>query len=332
MRMEEGQEGMRDMERRGRHAGEPAPDPGTDPVPAGFEERRHEADDGTSVAYWINDSPASADTAEQGKPAIVLSNGIGCPRIVWQDLVSALGTDFTMIFWDYRGTFRSAVPRERTRLHLSDHARDIAGIIRREGLKKVVVLGWSMGVQVNLELWPLIGETMVGMVAINGSGGSTFDTALGVPGLAWWVPPLTHYLGTRHHALLNRILSTLFRTELLFVLRAAGLVGKHVDREMLAALIRGYARHDYDIYFRMLSGLGLHDPKHLGDIRCPVLILAGGRDILTPPITSKRLRARLPNAELKIRPDGTHFMPLEAPRWIRREVEAFIDRLGTRPR
>ena len=59
------------------------------------------------------------------------------------------------------------------------------------------------------------------------------------------------------------------------------------------------------------------------------LVVAGARDRFTPAHRGERLARGLPDAELELLPDATHFGLLEHPEAIGRRVERFLaERLG----
>ncbi|HEX2172381.1 MAG TPA: alpha/beta hydrolase, partial [Dehalococcoidia bacterium] len=54
----------------------------------------------------------------------------------------------------------------------------------------------------------------------------------------------------------------------------------------------------------------------LGQIRCPVLIVRGEHDHLTPRSNAEALAARIPWAERRELPGGSHFVPQESADWL----------------
>jgi len=286
----------------------------------GLHERRVCSHDGVELAYWISTPPGDSDIGL----CLIFNNGIGVTRDVWQDLYASLHDRFTILFWDYRGTFNSTSPTNNGDFSISASARDLSLIIHTENLERLILIGWSMGVQVSIEAWQHISDRILGMFLIAGTGGNTYDTALGVPGLIYWIPPLTHYIMTRHGSHLNRWASLPFRRELFKILRWIGAVGPTVDREMLERLLDAYGSLDFVPYFKLLNALGEHAPRHLEDISVPVTILIGSKDMLTPPITGKVLRHAIRNATLHCHPDATHFLMLEYPRYVREHLEGFV--------
>src|SRR5438309_10609999 len=87
----------------------------------------------------------------QGAPALVCCDGIGCDGFAWKYVVRDFAPRHRIVRWHYRGHGRSAVPRDLARVSFDDICGDLDAVIDAAGLKKAVILGHSMGVQVALE-------------------------------------------------------------------------------------------------------------------------------------------------------------------------------------
>src|SRR5262245_125677 len=98
---------------------------------------------GVRISYYVLGS---------GEEVIVLANGLGGRLSAWEPLVEAIADRFRVISWDYRGLFESDVPKNRAYLGVSHQAKDLRRILDAEAVEHAVVCGWSMGVQVSLEL------------------------------------------------------------------------------------------------------------------------------------------------------------------------------------
>ena len=81
--------------------------------------------------------------------------------------------------WDYRGLYRSGKPANPGTLGPASQALDLEAILDALGWQRVILVGWSMGVQVNFEAWRRFPERIAAIGVINGVGGRPFDTALG---------------------------------------------------------------------------------------------------------------------------------------------------------
>ncbi|HUJ76746.1 MAG TPA: alpha/beta hydrolase [bacterium] len=59
-------------------------------------------------------------------------------------------------------------------------------------------------------------------------------------------------------------------------------------------------------------------------VRCPTLVLTGGADRMTPPKAGRQLAAAIRGAVLEEAPGSGHFLPAEAPSWLRERLSAWL--------
>jgi pimeloyl-ACP methyl ester carboxylesterase len=67
---------------------------------------------------------------------------------------------------------------------------------------------------------------------------------------------------------------------------------------------------------------------HLPDLRCPVLVLCGDTDRLTPPECSQEIASLVPHAELQWLADCGHMLTLEKPTLVNAALAAWLGRLA----
>lgn len=92
-----------------------------------------------------------------------------------------------------------------------------------------------------------------------------------------------------------------------------GFAGKEGNRALLRALRWGRPFNVFKDY-----------PRIIKSIRVPTLILHGKQDPYIPLVQSTRLRDDLPNSRLTILPQGSHFLPMDAPQEVANEINSFI--------
>src|SRR5262245_35788181 len=63
----------------------------------------------------------------------------------------------------------------------------------------------------------------------------------------------------------------------------------------------------------------------------PTLVLTGSRDRLTTPALAARLLTLIKGSRLRIMEGAGHMLPLEAPRWVNREISTFVASLDGPP-
>jgi pimeloyl-ACP methyl ester carboxylesterase len=91
-----------------------------------------------------------------------------------------------------------------------------------------------------------------------------------------------------------------------------GFVGREANRAVFHADVRSTTAADKRCYFRTMFELIHHDARDLlPAIRCPVLVVAGARDWVTPPAAAEEMARLTPGARLVVLPDASHFGIIE---------------------
>jgi len=282
---------------------------------------RFQAEDGT----WLTGYRAGPARG----PAMVLCNGLGGNVVVWHSLIEHFAARYRVLSWDYRGLYSSEPARDREAYSLPHHARDLARLIEHEALESPVIVGWSMGVQVALELHRLQPERVRAMVAIPGTHGqplrSAFDNAvteLVSPG----VFSAMRLVGDR----LAGVAPSLARqpaivSAFLWAGRRLGVMSHRMDRDVFQQLAEQWLEMDLAIYAEIFERMAEHDAGDLlASIRTPTLVLAGDQDRFTPAHLSSRMVEEMPDAELEIVKGATHFGLLEYPDAIAKAIDRYL--------
>ena len=283
------------------------------------EQRHFRSFDGTRISYVVAGS--------EGAPPMVVSNGLGGNISVWRHFIRFHAQRFRVYCWDYRGLFSSGPAVEPESYSIEHHARDLAALIEAERIESPVLVGWSMGVQVNIE-HAARGALPRAIIALNGTPGRPFRTAFYTDALEPRVEGLVRFARAHWRRLAwTRPFSSRRPIVWVFIraMQVAGIIGHTLDRSAFYALGREFALLDFDVYVTVFSHLAEHDTTRLlSAVDCPVLVLAGARDPFTPVGCSVDLASGLPDAELAVIPGATHFAPLEYPDWINERVERFL--------
>jgi pimeloyl-ACP methyl ester carboxylesterase len=67
---------------------------------------------------------------------------------------------------------------------------------------------------------------------------------------------------------------------------------------------------------------------HIGRLRCPVLVLCGEGDQLTPPDRSREISAAIPGAELALLPQCGHMLTMEQPEAVNARLLDWLGRVA----
>lgn len=111
--------------------------------------------------------PISYETLGQGEPAVVLVHGWSCDRGYWRNQVADLAREHLVVAIDLAG--HGASGQERADCTMAAFGADVAAVVKHLGLKKVILVGHSMGGLVILEAASqLAGQAQVmGLVGID---------------------------------------------------------------------------------------------------------------------------------------------------------------------
>ncbi len=272
--------------------------------------------DGVEIAYQ----------ARGEGPAIVLANGLGGTFEAFRHIYAPLGERYKILCWDYRGLYRSGRPRDPEReLAIPHHVADVIELLDRERVDRAVFVGWSMGVQVNFEVFREHAKRMAGIVAINGTYGTPFRTAMASRAMRYVIPVALSVMKARA-SLFSKVSHRAISWEgLIPTMRRLGLVSQHIDAEAMNDVAADFKTLDFAIYSDMLRHLGEHDARDLlGAIDVPTLVITGDKDLFTPVFTARKMNKLIPGSRLVVLAGGSHYTPIEYPREIEREVLSFL--------
>ncbi|AKF81978.1 alpha/beta hydrolase [Myxococcus fulvus 124B02] len=265
-----------------------------------------------------------------GEPGVVLCDGLGCDGFAWKYLAPYLSRRHRVLRWHYRGHGRSGIPEDRERIGMLYTCDDLQRVMDAAGMEKAVLFGHSMGVQVALEFHRRYASRVAGLVLLCGSYGNPLDTFHDSNVLKKLFPSLRRVV-ERFPEQSARLIHAALRTELAVQLAISLEMNRErIARNDLSQYFEHLARMDPVVFVRTLDSLSEHSAwDHLLHVDVPSLVVAGGRDKFTPGWLSRKMAARIPEAELVLIPDGTHTAPLEAPGLVEVRVERFLrERLG----
>lgn len=260
--------------------------------------------------------------------------GPGAPMLLYNGLVSSddhwpfflphFAQRRPVIFWDYRGHGGQPPPLDLDTLSVEGFAED-AHQVARAALQPVIGVGLSFGVQVALEHARRYPADLRALVLICGTDGHPLDRISQSEWLRRAAVSLCRTLG-RGGRLTRRLLQlgrTRLGREMAYL---AG--GAHRDQcpaEVLDGVFRHTASLDPAVIGRVLETYFLHSARDaLPELRVPTLILAGGRDELTPVSCAQRMQRLIAGSRLVVYPDHTHLVQVEQPAAVHAEIDQFL--------
>lgn len=286
--------------------------------------------DRTRIAY----ARFGFDELGEAAPTVVLANGIACADAYWTYLVPHLvANGIRVVYFDYRGHGRSGEPANPNEISVVSSARDLWSAADAAGVGDAVVVGHSMGVATALEGYRLEPDRVRSMILTAGPFehpmSTVYPAGLGRVGLALlelaaepvpWFTRGVWRAGSGQTRVAERIG------------RLTRMIGEAAPPEIMAEYFAHMQRLDPVLLLRMFRALQLHTARDLlPDVDCPVLVLAGAGDRLTPVDTSREMAILLPDVELEIVAGARHTLPVDDPAFYCERVTAWVNSIWDRP-
>ncbi|MGD8608296.1 MAG: alpha/beta hydrolase [Myxococcales bacterium] len=288
-------------------------------MPPPVEERRFMSFDGTEIAY---------QRVGEGPP-ILLCNGLGGSWEAWSHQIQYFRNRYRILSWDYRGLYGSDTPASANALRIVDHARDALSLLEEEGAERAAIVGWSMGVQVGLEMFRAAPEKVASIAMLNGVAGRPWDYVFNLSLVGRLLPPFLRTLRSAPRAIEALVRQATRLPDPGEWLKRIGLTARTLDAQVVDELVDKLRMLDMDTFLRLLERMGEHDAWDLLSlIDVPVLIIAGSRDVLTPRSAAERMARRIRGSEIMIIPGATHYAALEYPEMINLRLEKFLRERG----
>ncbi len=238
-------------------------------------------------------------------PLLLFVHGLGSSGRDWQPQVDYFYRRYRTMTVDLRGHGRSGKPSGPCPVELL--AADLAALLACLEIRRVHLVGISLGGMVGLQLAADQPELVAGLVVVN----SVAECVLRRPGQ--WFQYLQRlavlrFLGMRR----------------LGVLLARRLFPKPGQQELGRMFAERWADNDPRAYRAVLKGMiGWSVVDRLAAIRCPVLVVAA-EDDYTPLAAKQEYLARLRRGELALLAGLGHAAPAEDPVRFNAVLERFL--------
>ena len=262
-----------------------------------------------------------------GMPVLLL-NGLGGAREIWEELVEHLQDRYRFIAFDYSG-LRDGMRGPLQAHAISMHARDAQAVLDHEAVSRCAVVGWSMGVAVALELFAQEPRRVVSLALLCGSARASWTrpSVRSLPAL--WLLRALRLLRRRPQASQQLLRLALQSPEAFTWVRRLGLMGEQMNPDLFARLAATLLEFDLSSYVAMFDGLTDYDASHiLPQVDVPTLVIGGGHDPFTTRASLEELAQGIGGAEYLFLPDGTHYLLLDQAEWVNLRVEKFWNERG----
>ncbi|MEQ8517284.1 MAG: alpha/beta hydrolase [Chromatocurvus sp.] len=251
--------------------------------------------DGTRIEY------AAAGT---GEPTLVFIHGWNCDRSYWSAQMQHFAADYRVVAADLAGHGASGLGRQD--YTMAGFGQDVAAAVT--GDSPVILIGHSMGAPVMLEAARLLGDRVLGMVAVDSLHQVTDSVPDSSAIEAQVAPLIADYETTARPFILN-----------MFVEDTDPALRDEITRDMLAA--------NQDVSISAVRGLmAMNYAKVLADLHVPLVLINSTQR----PTDMAALNALYPGSRLETMAGVGHFLMMEKPAAFNAILEDVIASMRSR--
>lgn len=248
---------------------------------------------------------------EKGTGEVLLMiHGFPFDHTMWDEVRELLSDTFRVVTPDLRGMGKSPVVESQKVATMAELADDLAELLDQLGVEQCIYCGLSMGGYVGWEFWQRHSERLKKLILCDTNASA--DTP---ENAAQRLVVADRVEEEKSVAFLAESMATKLMTPQTLAEKPA-VVAKY--RQMVeenaplgvAAVARGMARRQD---FR----------PRLKEVDCPVLVLTGESDVLSPPETMRELADALPHGYFTAIPQAGHLVPMENPLAVAAAIRHF---------
>jgi pimeloyl-ACP methyl ester carboxylesterase len=293
-------------------------------------DRRITASDGTRIAYTV--------VGDGHQVPVLFVNGWTCSDAYWVGIgPGVVAAGHPAVFLDTRGHGESGLPRSpglcARNLRAEDVdpvrlARDVIEVLDDAGIERAVLAGHSMGVQTIIETYRQAPGRVAGLVPVAGTFENPVKTFADLAVLDR-LYPVAEFLFkfVPFEALRPFIRRTANPSVGHRAVQLLHVGGPKVQEEHLAPHMAQIGDVNFSVLFKMMSELRRHHALELlPDIDVPVLVLAGRKDLFTPPSVQQLMADLIPGSEIVWFEEAGHMLPIEEPEAITAALDDFLTR------
>jgi 3-oxoadipate enol-lactonase len=251
----------------------------------------------TSGTTSYLDAAGPGPVAPEG--TLILLHAFPLAAEMWRSQLEAVPPGWRLIAPDLRGFGQSPVGDPTLPATMEDHARDVVALLDHLRLDRVVVGGLSMGGYVAFALLRLAPERVAGLVLAD-TRPEADDEAARVSRDGMADALARGGAAVVFDRMLPGLLGATTRASRPDVIR-------RVQELVLAQSAEGILRAIHSLKSRPDS------TPLLAGIACPTLLVVGAEDQITDVASVRRMRARIPGAELAVIEKAGHLSNLEQP-------------------
>ncbi len=265
-------------------------------------------------------------------PPIVFAYGLVCSKLQWKYQMEYFKKTHRVIYMDYRGHGQSDRPDDPTTVTIESCARDLLDLFNELEITSAPVLGHSLGVNIILDFYRIAPTRVSALVLANGTPKDPFETMFHHNFLQVAFPAIK-----AAHALFPEMLQKFWQSQGTNPLNQkfvalAGFNTKYARQEDINEYLRMTAVVGVDVFLNLLGDFMNYDATHwLHDVKMPTLVIAGAKDLITPPVNQRIFAELIPDSQFALIPEGSHCPQMEQQHLVNEILSKFLAQVERAP-
>ncbi len=265
------------------------------------------------------------DEAPSDRPVLVFNYGLVCSTYHWSFQSDYFKENYPILIHDYRGHFQSTGRDEIGKITFSQIAKDINDLCSHLGIKKTIMLGHSMGVNICLQLAKDYPELVQGQVLISGTVMPVTDVMFDT-NLMEFIAPYAELALKKHPTIVDKIWKSTGMNPLVKkLIHHQGFNVNNVSKEFIEIYLNKVGVLGPELFFQLFNEMTKQNILgDLGRMKQPSLVMGGMKDKVIPNHLQHLTHSMLPNSETYFYKDGSHVPQVDYPVLTNQRIELFL--------
>lgn len=282
--------------------------------------------DGIRLFYQTN---FTMDEFDPSRPVIVFIYGLLCSHHHFKYQIPYFEKmGYQILLHDYRMHFASSNDIPLESFTFANVSKDLHELLHHLGVKKSILYGHSMGVNIALEHAIHYPKDVSAMVLISGTvvppQDVMFDSRVVDIALPY-IEMIAQNFPDIYKALWKNSYKNPVAQKAIF---DGGFNTKHTDIEFVQIYMKKISELPENLFFHLLKTMHDHDASsHLDKISAPTLIIGGDKDKIIPNYLQFEMNEKIPNSKLYIVKDGSHVPQVDFPELINERSSLFLSKI-----
>lgn len=283
--------------------------------------------DGVRIFYNTNFKKENLDPK---RPVLIFIYGLLCSNNHYKFQIPFFDEkEYQILIHDYRFHYASSQVNDIETCNFFNITKDLHELLVNLDIKKSILIGHSMGVNICLEHAKNYPEDMIGQILISGTVVPPQDIMFDSNIVDMATPHLKAFT-EKYPSIFQIFWKHAYKNPVAqYIIFDGGFNKKQVEMEFIQLYMKKISELPEVLFLHLLKLMHDHDIiNHLELIKSPTLVIGGDKDKIIPNYLQRILTTHLSASELYIVKDGSHVPQADFPELINRRLLRFIEKIS----